>query len=589
MESKFSSLLIRVKNWQNLYGVKRGNYKAYKNFTNRRSKKIRKRLGINFGRKFSKDKFANLFLNPKDLKDYDQTRINLIVESLLLIVEKNYIHYAESKIQTSTLKKKIVKKKLKKALNLTIQIQKVFSQYLNQRFLLELKVYQAMVESALYLEKKKYKQAKEKSMFLIGTLKQLSELLSAIEKAQIQELINSAEQNLRYCKFQLREFDGDEEKDTLLIMDKEDISNMLNMIEKENGNFKDKKCSINVFGRDLEIDDMKLVGIIEKDKILKKSYENNEDKNTKEELFWEIVNNFEEGIKICHGYKIDAGNNASLAEIWDSIDDFFTYNKTVYILQKNISIFFNLLNNTKKSILPQNFIKISELILSSLRKLIDLTSKYNYKNNLFSYLEMFFRIKKCFGISNLYYNNKCYLYCLSLNELQKEKINSMDENYQKNTSLIQEQIKDLDTQYKINKDLSLQKIFNYTLEEIQNLNKNFIVLSKQSKMALYDKQQSNMESLKTDINFLEVNEKKFDKAGNVNCLLDLVIENRKINSEERMDFVKVPPLSVLIPSKPINLDLVGDFVDYPKIDYDSILPKEKIEGKKGFFSKLWGS
>ena len=589
MESKFSSVLIRVKNWQNLYGVKRGNYKAYKNFTNRRSKKIRKRLGINFGRKFNKDKFLNLFLNPKDLKDYEPKRINLIVESLLLIVEKNYINYAESKIQTSNIKKKIVKKKLRKALKLIKSIQKVFNDFLNQRMLLELKVYQAMIESALYLEKKKYKEAKEKSMFLIGTLKQLSELLSAIEKAQIEELIQSAEQNLRYCKFQLREFDNDEEKDTLLIMDKEDISKMLMDIEKENGNITDKKCKINVFGRDLEIDDMKLIGIIEKDKILKKSYENNEDKNTKEELFWEIVNNFEEGIKICHGYKIDAGNNANLAEIWDSIDDFFTYNKTIYILQKNIFIYFNLLTNSKKIILPQNFIKISELILSSLRKLIDLTSKYNYVNNLFSYLEMFFRIKKCFGISNLYYNNKCYLYCLSLNELQKEKINLLEENSRKNLTSINSEIKNFDENYKVNKNLSVTKIFEYTLSETTKLKNNFIVLSKQSKMALYDKQQINMESLKFDINYLDVNNQKFDKAGNVNCLLDLVLENRKINSEERMDFVKIPPLSVLIPTKPINLDLVGDFVSYPDVDFEGLGEKKKVVEKKGFFSKLWGS
>jgi len=54
MESKsqFKSILIGVKNWQNLFGVKRGNFKAYKRFTVRRSRKIRKKLGIVFGRKF---------------------------------------------------------------------------------------------------------------------------------------------------------------------------------------------------------------------------------------------------------------------------------------------------------------------------------------------------------------------------------------------------------------------------------------------------------------------------------------------------------------------------------------------------------
>ncbi len=115
---------------------------------------------------------------------------------------------------------------------------------------------------------------------------------------------------------------------------------------------------------------------------------------------------------------------------------------------------------------------------------------------------------------------------------------------------------------------------------------NFMIISKQSKIALYDEQQANMEALKDDINYLELNQ-KFDKAENVNCLLDLVLENRKIKTEERMDFVKIPPVSGLIATKPINLDLVGDFISYPDINFEKLIP-QKQEEKKGFFSKLWG-
>lgn len=44
--------------------------------------------------------------------------------------------------------------------------------------------------------------------------------------------------------------------------------------------------------------------------------------------------------------------------------------------------------------------------------------------------------------------------------------------------------------------------------------------------------------------------------------MDLVFENKPSAADDQMDFVKIPPLCELIPTKPINFDLVGDFVEY---------------------------
>lgn len=60
------------------------------------------------------------------------------------------------------------------------------------------------------------------------------------------------------------------------------------------------------------------------------------DRNTQEDIFWEIVNNFEDGINLCHEYKIDAGNNSELVKIWDDIEDYFTNLKTSYFFLKSI-------------------------------------------------------------------------------------------------------------------------------------------------------------------------------------------------------------------------------------------------------------
>lgn len=78
----------------------------------------------------------------------------------------------------------------------------------------------------------------------------------------------------------------------------------------------------------------------------------------------------------------------------------------------------------------------------------------------------------------------------------------------------------------------------------------------------------------------------FDKGVNVNSLMDLVLQNQASIVDDQMDFVKIPPLSELIPTNPINFDLVGDFIDYEELDFEKIEPKEEKQG--GFFSKIFG-
>lgn len=61
-----------------------------------------------------------------------------------------------------------------------------------------------------------------------------------------------------------------------------------------------------------------------------------------------MVNTLEEGIKLCHSYKIDAGNNAALVKIWDSIEDYFMNSKTTLFLLKCFRVFFNVSNKNSE-------------------------------------------------------------------------------------------------------------------------------------------------------------------------------------------------------------------------------------------------
>ena len=63
------SILMKIKNWQMNNGVSRGNFGAYKKFTSRKNKKLRQRLGISYGRKFSKKKYDELFVNNENIEN----------------------------------------------------------------------------------------------------------------------------------------------------------------------------------------------------------------------------------------------------------------------------------------------------------------------------------------------------------------------------------------------------------------------------------------------------------------------------------------------------------------------------------------
>ena len=89
METKVSlNVLSRIRNWQVLYGLKRGNFRSYRRFCIRKSRKIRQKnkMHFNTGKNFSKLKFEKLLLerDPLDAQVMIQfnKRKNQIVEEI---------------------------------------------------------------------------------------------------------------------------------------------------------------------------------------------------------------------------------------------------------------------------------------------------------------------------------------------------------------------------------------------------------------------------------------------------------------------------------------------------------------------------
>ena len=73
------NVLSKIRNWQTLHGLKRGNFRSYRRFCIRKSNKLRSKHKMQFNnkRKFSKERFEKLFLrrdiwNPRITLSYEK-------------------------------------------------------------------------------------------------------------------------------------------------------------------------------------------------------------------------------------------------------------------------------------------------------------------------------------------------------------------------------------------------------------------------------------------------------------------------------------------------------------------------------------
>jgi hypothetical protein len=592
MENEPISILVKTRNWQNLYGVRRSNFHAYRSFCQRRNKKIRKSLKISFGKKFSKEKFEVAFSKPKEIEKIDRAQAGRLIEAALLLAEKNYIVYLESKQSAAIMKKRVVKKKLRNSLRYIDGLLNNYSHFLANRSVLELTIYRSMVSATLYLEQKEFSKAKEEYLKLIAILKQLIDIAAAVEKAQLEELLDSAKQSLRYCKFQLKDFDNREERDAMVIRNYEDLQQLLEKVS-ETGTIGGRRISL--FGSNLEIDDPKILAIFNKEDLLKASLQANLSVDGNEDVFWETVNNYEEGVRICHKNRVDAGNNASLGKIWNNLDNFFVFKKDLMLLKRNMKIFvayekkFDDQSNKKsEERRPQESIKQLETLLAHIRKLVEIYAKFEKQSPLLNLLESLLRSKKCFFICQLYYNNKCYKEALSLAENQVVQLQTIESTIRVQREKLDHELGEFEQEHSHGQELNFAQLSSGSFSEVNNLYKRLLLLIKQTKVGLFDEGQIKMAQLEEDLEGLEL-KRPFDKSRNINCLLDLVIENRESTVKEQMDFIKIPPVAQLISNKPIFLDMVWNFVDYPELP-QALIDEEKKQqpAKKGFFGSLFG-
>lgn len=606
MEIETLPVLVKTKTWQNLFGVRRGNFRAYRKFCKRRNKKIRKTLKVSFGRKFAKDKFKGLYLSPESSGELTMEQGQKLVESILLMAEKNYTYYLESKANAANLPRRELKKKLRTALKFVDAVLTQYTKFISARSKGEFGIYRSFIATALFMERKKFREAKEELVTIIAVLGKLAEVVTAVERALLDELLESARQNLRYCKFQLKEFDRAEERDMAVIRNSEDVKELLDKVAHT---MLVGMRTVPVFNRSVEIDDEQILSLLNKESLIRQNMVLLGDDESREELFWEIANIYDEGLRVCHKRKQEAGNNAALAGIWTSLECLLTFQKNLMLLKRNARVYRNYDSrfdavaqdapigatvtpapNAERR--PQESIKQLDILLIHCRGMAEMYAKFSIDSVLLTTLEKVLRAQKCAFVCQLYTKSRCFKEALSLADYQTTILKEVQETLKASAATIQKEVQDVDNQYNIGAQDALSPSAQWMFSGVPALAMRLRDLAKQAKVGLFDEGQESMHQLNE--NFEELQLPKTDATSkNINCMMDLVLENRESKVKDQMDFIKLPPLGVLIPSKPIFLDLVWNYVDYRQVPESLKQPekpaeKEKPAKKGGFFGGLFG-
>lgn len=600
MQIETCPVLIKTKTWQNLFGVRRGNFRAYRKFCKRRNKKIRKALKISFGRKFAKDKFKALYANPALAENLSQEQGLQLVESILLMAEKNYVYYLESKSNSANIPRRELKRKLRTALKFVDVVLTQLPGFITARAKGEFGIYRSFISAALFMERKKFREAKEELVQIIAVLGKLMEVVSAVERALMEELLENAKQNLRYCKFQLKEFDRAEEREMAVIRNSDDVKELLDKVAKT---MLSGMRTIPVFNKTVEIDDEQILSVFNKEALLKQNLVLVVDESAREELFWELANIYEEGLRVCHKKKAEAGNNMSLANIWSTLECLISFQKNLILLKRNGRLFrnydakFESADSPAAASLqerrPQESIKLLETLLVHVRSITEILAKFSIDSPLFNTLEKIYRAHKCLFVCQLYNKSRCFKECLSLAEHQIAVLKEVADGQRGASAALQKELQEVDNQYNIGAADALSQNATASLESISTIASRLKDLAKQAKVGLFDEGQESMHQLNENFEDLQL-PKAGSTSKNINCMMDLVLENRESKVKDQMDFIKLPPLGVLIPNKPIFLDLVWNYVDYRAMP-PSLLEKEKEKekkeekpAKKGGFFGLFG-
>lgn len=520
----------------------------------------------------------------------------------------------ESKHSGGQIKRRMIKKKLRKAIFYCKVLREEYGRYFTSKDNIELKVLAGVMEAAYHMEKRRFREAKEELMQTIRTVTQLQEGVSLIERAHLQEIIDNSKQNLRFCKFQLKEFDAGEEEILVGVEDQQQMQDILRLRAERS-----QAKVLDVFGEAIDIEDKALGRALDKVDLLRKSLEASVGLPGEEELLWELMNTFDEAVKRAKQNKGEAGNNVALSSIWERIESYLQMTKHMYLLRRNMVILdtYQKRHANQKEVFsqkerkmdrrPQERARLIDIILESLRTVRELHAKLATAPSVYLLLENYLRGVKCLNISRLFYRNEMYKEALSLHH-QVDLLVDSSRNNARFWENLDTEISSFDGFFakfapaqRDKTPFSLKEFFADSRVKLDTLESTNKVRRNMAKVALVNQQQTQMEALNLDFMDNMKMKQVYTKSAEINSLFDLIAQNRPReehvepetakDKNNHLDFVRVPPLNKLVAPKPIMLDIAYDFIDFPKKPIEKLReesPEKPASKIGGFIKKFWG-
>ena len=217
-----------------------------------------------------------------------------LVHILLHKAEQNYSYYAQHSAQKDTVGLRRVKKKLRTALKWARRARNL-KPALHRKTLLELRVYESTLLAALHRLRQDFEKAKQEYVFQTQMLRELVHASDRLSAAVLRSLLESSEQALKYCKFHLNEFGGDEAE--AIVLDVEEVRRML----EEDADKGSRLTEVRIYGESIGISDPEAGRAQKRLLMLRSSYQSNLDNTNvgvREDLFWEMVNACEAGVRL---------------------------------------------------------------------------------------------------------------------------------------------------------------------------------------------------------------------------------------------------------------------------------------------------
>lgn len=268
MKREMISILMLIRQWQSSQGLANHNFNQYRRFTKNRSKKIRKTLGLSFGRKYDTKKFYSQVVEQKNLSELEDYVFEKFLSNLMLCLERYYSYYSEYKSNVSNIKKQIVQKKLLKGVKILEKFLQSNKQFLSEKLQLEFAVYQSQFASCYAILKQDFQTAKIQSGLIIKIISDLLKQASLFEKSYLQQIIMQAEQINRLSLFQLQDYQLTSNIN-LDQFEQPEIQGLMKQLESRRQ--KTQEVSVSIFGTLHNIDDANLISYINKLDLLRKN------------------------------------------------------------------------------------------------------------------------------------------------------------------------------------------------------------------------------------------------------------------------------------------------------------------------------